>query len=108
MPNLKSQAQDILQIWLESGDRWCTFEEILQRLHLEGIYIHAEQLAEFFLLHGLPVELCYVPQHLKEKAQRMNEHYQGDMAQRRARILEPNFVECYQELGLQPLQLIEV
>jgi hypothetical protein len=59
---------------------WLTFEQILRRLHTEGIYIHADQLAEFFLVHGLPVHLQYVPPHLHTKAQVINQHYQGDMA----------------------------
>ena len=59
---------------------WTPFEAILKRLHNEGIYIHAEQLAEFYLAHGLPVDLCYVPSHLRSKAQRINQNYQGDMA----------------------------
>ena len=59
---------------------WHTFDEILQRLHAEGIYIHPEQLAEFYVVHGLPVDLCYVPRHLKAKAQQVNVNYRGDMA----------------------------
>jgi hypothetical protein len=61
-------------------ENWPTFEEILHRLHQEGIYIHSEQLAEFLLTHGLPVHLQYVPSHLQEKARVINENYQGDMA----------------------------
>jgi hypothetical protein len=64
-----------------SLERWHTFEDILERLHNEGIYIHSEQLATFLIFHGLPVNLCYVPEHLKHKAQFINEHYAGDMAQ---------------------------
>lgn len=60
--------------------RWPTFEELLQRLHTQGIYIHSEQLAEFLLEHGLPVHLRYVPPHLRLKAIQVNENYQGDMA----------------------------
>ncbi|HEY9709904.1 MAG TPA: hypothetical protein V6D48_16990 [Oculatellaceae cyanobacterium] len=60
--------------------RWPTFEDILQRLHTAGIYIHSEQLAEFLLDHGLPVHLRYVPPHLQLKAIQVNENYQGDMA----------------------------
>lgn len=63
-----------------STDSWPTFWEILQRLHQEGILIHAEQLAEFFLRHGLPVDLRYVPAHLQQKARLLNANYQGDMA----------------------------
>ncbi|MBD1999492.1 hypothetical protein H6G00_23245 [Leptolyngbya sp. FACHB-541] len=60
---------------------WQTFEGILQRLHQEGIYIDAEQLAVFFLSHGLPVHLRYVPDRLKQRAIAINQNYQGDMAQ---------------------------
>lgn len=60
--------------------RWPPFVEILHQLHQGGIYIHADQLAEFLLWHGLPVDLCYVPQHLQEKATMINANYQGDMA----------------------------
>ncbi len=59
---------------------WHTFEDILLRLHAEGIYIHADQLAEFYLAHGLPVDLSCVPDQLQEKARRINANYQGDMA----------------------------
>lgn len=62
------------------AQRWPTFEDILQRLHTAGIYIHSEQLAEFLLDHGLPVHLRYVPPHLRLKAIQVNENYQGDMA----------------------------
>lgn len=61
-------------------EKWPTFNQILQGLHAEGIYIHAEQLAEFFIAHGLPVDLRYVPARLKEKAIFINENYQGEMA----------------------------
>lgn len=57
-----------------------SFRAILRRLHAEGIYIHSEQLAEFLLAHGLPVDLHYVPARLKEKATYVNKNYQGDMA----------------------------
>ncbi|NET55953.1 MAG: hypothetical protein F6K47_07220 [Symploca sp. SIO2E6] len=67
---LSSQQQD---------DQWPTFEELLQRLHREGIYIHAEQLAESLLAQGLPVDLRYVPQHLRAKAIEVNQSYQGNM-----------------------------
>lgn len=69
-----------LPLTTQTAEHWPTFEEILTRLHQEGIYIHAEQLAEFFLTHGLPVHLQYVPAHLQEKARAINENYQGDMA----------------------------
>ncbi|NJK53548.1 MAG: hypothetical protein HC936_13385 [Leptolyngbyaceae cyanobacterium SU_3_3] len=61
-------------------NRWPTFAELVVRLHGEGIYIHPDQLAEFLLSHGLPVDLCYVPDRLKQKAEAVNSHYQGDMA----------------------------
>ncbi|MGP1386163.1 MAG: hypothetical protein ACTS2F_21570 [Thainema sp.] len=77
---------------------WPTFTNILQRLHDEGIYIHHEQLAEFLLYHGLPVDLRYVPPHLQAKAQQINQNYQGDMACMSAMLEEPNFVECYRDL----------
>lgn len=63
------------------AEGWLTFEQMLQRLHKEGIYLHAEQLAEFLLSHGLPVRLEYVPPRLRQKAELINQHYQGDMAQ---------------------------
>jgi hypothetical protein len=59
---------------------WRTFAEMLLQLHQEKIYIHPNQLAEFLLQHGLPVDLCYVPTHLRQKAQMINDRYQGDMA----------------------------
>ena len=65
----------------ESNDRWHSFTDVLKGLHAEGIYIHADQLAEFFIRHGLPVSLHHVPAHLKLMAMRINEHYRGDMAQ---------------------------
>jgi len=72
----------------DSGDRWHTFTEILSRLHSEGIYIHSDHLAEFFLRHQLPVSLYHVPEHLKPLAERVNANYQGDMA-RLEDIYEP-------------------
>jgi hypothetical protein len=60
---------------------WHTFPQILHRLHQERIFIHPEQLAEFMVMHGLPVDLEYVPNHLKQKADQINTHYQGDLAQ---------------------------
>ena len=33
------------------------------------------------LLHGLPVDLEYVPKRLQEKAKVVNANYQGDLAQ---------------------------
>lgn len=82
------------------SDDWPTFTDILKRLHDEGIYIHPEQLAEFLLYHGLPVDLKYVPTHLHTKAQQINQNYQGDMARTSAMLEEPNFVECYRDLLL--------
>jgi hypothetical protein len=70
-----------------TADRWPTFEEILERLHQEGIYIHSEQLAEFLLFHGLPVDLKYVPLHLQQKAKLINQNYQGDLARLSAIIV---------------------
>ena len=58
---------------------WPTFAETLYRLHKEGLYIHADQLAEFMIVHGLPVDLQYVPSNLQEKARALNANYQGDM-----------------------------
>jgi len=60
---------------------WQTFEGILRRLHQEGIYIDADQLAEFLLSHGLPVHLRYVPARLVQRAIAINQNYRGDMAQ---------------------------
>ncbi len=74
----------------QADERWPTFEEILQRLHAQGIYIHSEQLAEFLLAHGLPVHLRYVPEHLRLKAVAINENYQGDMV-RVIEELEPPY-----------------
>ncbi|MBL1177720.1 hypothetical protein [Pantanalinema sp. GBBB05] len=59
---------------------WHSFPQILQRLHQEKILIHPDQLAEFMLMHGLPVDPQYVPQHLQQKAHQINTHYQGDLA----------------------------
>lgn len=65
----------------QPDEHWPTFEMVLQRLHAEGLYLHPHQLAEFMLVHGLPVNLYYVPAHLHAKAIFINENYQGDMAQ---------------------------
>lgn len=73
---------------LQTEERWPTFEEILQCLHTQGIFIHPEQLAEFLLAHGLPVHLRYVPARLQLKALAINQNYQGDMA-RLIEELEP-------------------
>lgn len=86
---MSAKSSNLLTIALKSiplsserhpEERWPTFEEILQRLHAQGIYIHSEQLAEFLLAHGLPVHLRYVPAHLRRKAIEVNENYRGDMA----------------------------
>lgn len=79
--NLLSTALNSIQSSFQSqtGERWPTFEEILQNLHAQGIYIHSEQLAEFLLAHGLPVHPRYVPSHLRPKALKVNQNYQGDM-----------------------------
>lgn len=61
-------------------EQWPTFKQMLHRLHRDGIYLHPDQLAEFLLAHGLPVDMYYVPQHLQEKAATINRHYQGDWA----------------------------
>lgn len=83
--DLLSTALKSIQLSLSSQSQtevhWPTFEEILQRLHAQGIYIHSEQLAEFLLAHGLPVHLRYVPAHLRLKAIEVNKNYQGDMVQ---------------------------
>lgn len=64
----------------QQNQGWHYFAEILRRLHTEGLYIHPDQLAEFMLAHGLPVDLRYVPKHLLSKAIAINNNYQGDMA----------------------------
>lgn len=83
--DLLSTALKSIQLSLSSKSqsdvRWPTFEEILQCLHAQGIYIHSEQLAEFLLAHGLPVHPRYVPAHLQLKALEVNKNYQGDMVQ---------------------------
>jgi hypothetical protein len=81
--NLLSSALNSLQSssLSQTDERWPTFEEILQGLHKQGIYVHSEQLAEFMLAHGLPVHLRYVPSHLRHKALEVNQNYQGDMVQ---------------------------
>lgn len=63
-----------------SSESWQTFDEILVQLHREGVYLHPDQLAEFLILHGLPVDLRYVPERLHHKAAQINDNYQGDMA----------------------------
>jgi hypothetical protein len=82
MPNhLSSSAVSCAPDSTQTQPAWQTFEGILQRLHQEGVYIDTEQLAEFFLSHGLPVHLRYVPNRLKQRAIAINQNYQGDMAQ---------------------------
>ena len=76
---------------LSTEEYWPTFEEILQHLHREGIYIHSEQLAQFMLAHGLPVHLRYVPEPLHPKARKVNDNYQGDMA----RLIEEQEPPCW-------------
>jgi hypothetical protein len=66
---------------IQAQQPWHTFEGILRRLHQEGIYIDADQLAEFLLSHGLPVQLRHVPAHLTQRAIAINQNYRGDMAQ---------------------------
>ncbi|MGJ3245396.1 MAG: hypothetical protein ACFE0I_04895 [Elainellaceae cyanobacterium] len=78
--NQKQETPQSQSASQSSPPPWTTFEDMLHRLHAEGVYIHSEQLAEFLLAHGLPVDLRYVPLHLQSKAQRINEHYRGDMA----------------------------
>jgi hypothetical protein len=90
--NLLSAALQSIQssYQQQAEDKWPTFEEILQRLHSQGIYIHSEQLAEFLLAHGLPVHLRYVPAYLREKAIEVNNNYHGDMV-RMIEELEPPY-----------------
>jgi hypothetical protein len=89
--NLLSIALNNMQLssQLHTNQRWQTFEEILQRLHKQGIYIHSEQLAEFLLRHGLPVHLRYVPAHLRSKAIQVNQNYQGDMVRQIEELEQP-------------------
>lgn len=76
-----SDPEDGLEVAISQDvNRWHTFAELVLKLHREGIYIHPHQLAEFLLRHGLPVDLCYVPPRLKQKAATVNSLYQGDMA----------------------------
>lgn len=71
---------------------WHSFEDILSKLHSEGIYLHAEQLATFFIYHGLPVNLRYVPEALRARAVQINTHYQGDMARIESLSIEAEFL----------------
>lgn len=88
MPPMLVIPNHLLSVALKNDERWHTFEEIIERLHKGGIYIHPEQLAEFLLAHGLPVHPRYVPAHLRLRAIEINEHYQGDMV-RLIEELEP-------------------
>lgn len=78
-PSTNSNSVSLLG-YADTETTWPTFAEVLRRLHREGILIHPQQLAEFFLRHGLPVDLVYVPSHLKQRAEAINIHYQGEMA----------------------------
>lgn len=78
---------------------WRTFPQIVQRLHREGIYIRPEQLAEFFLAHGLPVDLQYVPSDLRARAAQINQHYRGEMAR---------FNECLEQDAEQSMAMVIV
>jgi hypothetical protein len=78
-------------------EHWPTFKDILYQLHQGGIYLHPHQLAEFLLRHGLPVNLEYVPPHLKQKAIAINNNYQGDMARLEERDDGPWYSE---QLGI--------
>jgi hypothetical protein len=86
---------------LQDNERWPTFEDILQRLHAEGIFIHPEQLAEFLLAHGLPVHLRYVPAHLRHKAIEVNKNYQGDMV----RVVEELEPPCWDFSWMNNIQM---
>jgi hypothetical protein len=99
MPQMSEITSDLLSTALKDiksssqrhpVEHWPTFEEILQSLHYQGIYIHSEQLAEFLLAHGLPVHLRYVPMYLRPKAIEINHNYQGDMV-RVIEELEPPY-----------------
>ena len=79
--DFSSDSEDGLEAAISSNmARWHTFAEVVLRLHKEGIYIHPHELAEFFLRHGLPVDICYVPDRLAQRAATVNALYQGDMA----------------------------
>lgn len=86
---------------LQTTQCWFTFEEILQRLHKQGIYIHSEQLAEFILGHGLPVHLRYVPAYLRSKAIEVNQNYQGDMV----RLIEELEPPCWDFSWMDNIQM---
>ncbi len=101
--NLLSTALNSMQLSFQSqtNERWPTFEELLQRLHAQGIYIHSEQLAEFLLVHGLPVHLRYVPPHLQLKAVAVNENYRGDMV----RLVEELEPPCWDFSWMESIQI---
>ena len=80
LPVLPSSTPHRANLNPSSRQSWYGFSQMLQRLHAEGVYLHPDQLAEFLLAHGLPVDLDYVPAHLREKALLINTHYRGDMA----------------------------
>ncbi len=110
MQTMSVIPSDLLCIALGSGqlssqlqikEHWRTFEEILQCLHSQGIYIHSEQLAEFLLAHGLPVHLRYVPAHLQLKAIEVNKNYQGDMV----RLVEELEPPCWDFSWMHNIQL---
>lgn len=90
MPHCSSELPQPLPIPRSvAAEPWHSFADILRRLHQERIYIHPEQLAEFFLRHGLPVDPAYVPPHLQETAERINRNYQGDMARLDTQVQVP-------------------
>ena len=100
--NLSSTSLNSIQSSLQSTDeRGPTFEEMLQHLHSQGIYIHSEQLAEFLLAHGLPVHLRYVPGHLRHKALRVNQNYQGDLV----RLIEEAEPPCWDFSWMKEIQM---
>ena len=101
--NLSSTALNSIQLSFQSqtDKRWPTFEEVLQRLHSQGIYIHSEQLVEFLLAHGLPVHMRYVPSHLRQKALRVNQNYQGDLA----RLIEEPEPPCWDFSWMKEIQM---
>ncbi|HEY9892058.1 MAG TPA: hypothetical protein V6D37_09670 [Candidatus Sericytochromatia bacterium] len=99
--NLSSTSLNSIQSSLQSTDeRGPTFEEMLQHLHSQGIYIHSDQLAEFLLAHGLPVHLRYVPGHLRHKALRVNQNYQGDLV----RLIEEPEPPCWDFSWMKEIQ----
>ncbi|MBD1861108.1 MULTISPECIES: hypothetical protein [Trichocoleus] len=79
-PALPSSALHHTTSHSSSQQHWHSFSHMLKRLHAEGVYLHPQQLAEFLVVHGLPVDLRYVPERLQQKAMSINAHYNGDMA----------------------------